>query len=129
MPAGVRRCDAIAQSGQPCGTAPLRGEAFCLWHHPDYAEEAAEARRQGGLRRRREGTLQGEYEFEGLETVPQIRRVLELAVLETLALDNSIARVRALGSLSQIALRALDVGDLEERLGALEAAQQRRGTG
>lgn len=127
MPAGVRRCDAIAQSGQPCGTAPLREESYCLWHHPDYAEEAAEARRQGGLRRKREGSLQGEYGFEGLETVPQIRRVLELAVMEALALDNSIARVRALGSLAQIALRALDVGELEERLRTLEAAQQRRG--
>lgn len=129
MAAGTRRCNAITDGGQPCRAAPLRGEPFCFWHHPDHADEAAEARRLGGLRRRREVTLQGAYEFEGLETVPQIRRLLELAVLEALALDNSIARVRALGSLAQVALRALDVGELEERLSALEDTRKRRGTG
>ena len=59
---------------------------------------AQEARRVGGLRRRREGTVQAAYDFEGLATIPQIRRLLEVAVVDTLSLENSIARSRAFRS-------------------------------
>ena len=55
------------------------------------AEELAEARRLGGLRRRREVAVSGAYEFAGLESVGDIRRILEVAVLDTLGLENSIA--------------------------------------
>lgn len=40
---------------------------------------------------------------------------------ETLAQRNSPMRSRALGSLLLIALRALEIGSLEERVAALEA--------
>jgi len=30
----------------------MKGEDFCFWHSPEHAEEAEEARRLGGLRRR-----------------------------------------------------------------------------
>ena len=42
------------------------------------------------------------------------------AVMDTLQLENSIARSRALAYLSQVALKMLEVGELEERLKALE---------
>ena len=57
-------------------------------HSPEHAEEAAEARRHGGLRKRRERTLQVVYDVEGMETVPQLRRVLQIAVLEALGLER-----------------------------------------
>ncbi len=117
-----RTCRATNAQGQPCRQAPLREEEFCFWHSPTTAKEAAEARRLGGLRRRREGTLAGAYEFEGLETVPQIRRILEIAAMDALGLDNSIARVRALVTLSVAAAKLLEVGELEARLEAVEAA-------
>jgi hypothetical protein len=37
-----------------------------------------EARRLGGLRRRKERTVAGAYEFQGLATVADIRRLLEM---------------------------------------------------
>ena len=82
----------------------------------------AGARRLGGLRRRREKAVSGAYDVEGLETVGQIRRLLEIAVLDTLGLENSISRSRTLAYLSQVALKVLEVGDFQERLQALEAA-------
>jgi hypothetical protein len=81
----------------------------------------AEARRLGGLRRRREKTVSGAYDFEGLGDVGQIRRLLEIAVLDTLSLENSVARSRTLAYLAQVALKTLEVGEFEERLEALEA--------
>ncbi len=95
-------------------------------HSPEYAEEIAEARRLGGLRRRREVALAGAYEFNGLVAVADLRRLLEIAALDTLGLENSIARSRTLGYLVGVAAKLLEVGELEERLAHLEAAVQGR---
>ena len=51
----------------------------------------AEARRLGGLRRRREHAVAGAYELEGLDDVTQLRRVLTIATLDLLGLDTSAA--------------------------------------
>ncbi len=91
-------------------------------HDPEHADEMAEARRLGGLRRRKEKAVSGAYDIEGLETVGQIRRLIEIAVLDTLGLENSVARSRTLAYLAQVALKALEVGEFQERLQALEAA-------
>jgi len=122
-----RGCKYVMPDGRRCGAPALRGENFCLFHSPAHEEEAAEARRLGGLRRRKEKTLAGAYEFEGLRTVTDIQRLLEIAVLDTLALENSVARSRTLAYLSQTALKCLEVGELEERLALLEAAVRNHG--
>jgi hypothetical protein len=112
---------AITEKGKPCRQAPLRGEQYCFWHAPQTSEEAAEARRLGGLRRRKERITQGVYDFEGLDDVSKIRRLLEIAVVDTLTLESSIARSRALAYLVQMVLKALDVGELESRIAILES--------
>ncbi len=91
-------------------------------HSPDHSAEAAEARKLGGLRRRREKTLSIAYDFEGLRTSDSIERVLEIATLDALGLENSIARCRVLIAAALAASRLLEVGELEARLAALEAA-------
>ena len=105
-----------------CQAAPLREGDYCFWHSPEHAEDVAEARRLGGLRRRREVAVSGAYEFAGLQTVSDIRRILEIGVLDTLGLENSIARARTLAYLAMTAIKLLEVGELEQRLAALEAA-------
>ena len=105
-----------------CQAAPVKDGDHCFWHSPEYAEDVAEARRLGGLRRRREVTVSGAYEVNGLETVGDLRRLLVIASLDTLGLENSIARARTLGYLVGVAGKLLETGELEERLAALEAA-------
>jgi len=102
---GGRSCREQNARGEPCNATVLRGEAVCFWHSPDHAQEATEARRLGGLRRRREGTLHGAYDFDGLGTVADLRRLLEIAALDALSLDNSVARVRALTAIVQVGAR------------------------
>jgi hypothetical protein len=114
-------CRAVKNDGQPCGAPRLRDGEYCFWHSPDHADELAEAQRLGGLRRRKEKTVAGAYDIEGLDDVPKIRRLLEIAALDTLSLENSVARSRTLAYLAQIALKALEVGEFEARLEALEA--------
>ena len=105
-----------------CQAAPVKDGDHCFWHSPEYAEDVAEARRLGGLRRRREVAVSGVYEVNGLETVGDLRRLLVIAALDTLGLENSIARARTLGYLVGVAGKLLETGELEERLAALEAA-------
>jgi hypothetical protein len=103
----------------------LREGPFCFWHAPEKEEEAAEARRLGGLRRKRERTLADAFEFRGLASIAEIRRILEIATLDALGLDNSVARVRLLISAALAAAKLVETGELEARIAALEAAQRR----
>ncbi len=103
----------------------MRDESFCFWHAPEREEDAAEARKLGGLRRRREKTVSGAYDFAGLGSAESIGRIIEIATIDALGLENSIARCRVLIAAALAASRLLEVGELEARLAALEAALPR----
>lgn len=65
-----------------------------------------------GLRRRRERTLSGAYDFAGLGSVGSIRRMLEIAAIDTLGLESSVARARVLIAVSLAAAKLLEVEEL-----------------
>ena len=117
----AKTCGKRKEDGSACEAHALRDGSFCFWHSPDHSEEAAEARRLGGQRRRRERVVSGVYDFEGLGSVASVRRLVEVAVVDTLGLENSVARNRALAYLAQTATGLLEKGELEERLAAIEA--------
>jgi len=121
-----RPCTHTKDDGGSCQAAPLRDGEYCFWHDPEHATEVAEARRLGGLRRRREKTVQGAYEFEGLNSIDDVRRLLEIAVMDTLGLENSVARSRATAYLSQTALKVFEFRDFDERLKSLESLMMPR---
>jgi hypothetical protein len=121
-----RRCAYAKTDGEPCAMAPLRDRPYCFAHDPERATEAAEARRLGGLRRRKEGTIAVAYDLPGLDTVAGIRRLLDIVVTNGIGLDNGIPRLRALISTAVAATNLLKVGEFEERLAALEAAVGRQ---
>lgn len=64
------------------------------------------------MRSWQEKTLSGAYDVAGLDTVEAVRRVLEIAVLDALGLDNSIARTRVLIAASLAATKLLEVDGL-----------------
>ncbi len=121
-----RACRAIAHGGGTCQAPPLRDEDYCRMHSPEHAEAVGEARRLGGLRRRREATVATAFDFEGFNSIEQIRRLIEIAAFEALSLDNSVPRVRALTGIAQVATQLLEKGELEQRLTALESAVRPR---
>ena len=117
-----RICKARNDKGQPCRAAPLRDGDFCVFHDPEHAEVVQEARRAGGQRRKREAAVATAYDFEGLTSIEDIRRLVEVAAYDALGLDNNLGRVRALGYLAQVATTLLEKGEMEERLASVEAA-------
>ena len=89
-------------------------------HSPEHAEDVAEARRLGGLRRRREVTIAGAYEINGLATAGDVMRLLEVAAFDAVGLENTVARARTLAQIAHVAVRVMEAGTFEERLNALE---------
>jgi hypothetical protein len=113
-------CAHVLPGGRPCRAYPVKDSRYCFWHEPGKAEELADAQRLGGQRRRRERTLAVAYDFSGLGTIESIRRLLEIAATDTLGLETSIAKVRALVAVAQAAAKLLEKGELSDRLTALE---------
>lgn len=118
-----RICQARRSDGLPCRAPPLLESDFCSVHDPANAEAMADARKLGGVRRKREVTLAGAYDFEGLDTVQQLRRLLLVAAFDMLSLENSAARARVIVAIVLAGAKLLEVGEFEERLEALEAAK------
>jgi hypothetical protein len=114
--------------GQLCRAGPQRERPFCFAHDPDRATEAAEARRLGGLRRRKEGTIAVAYDLPGLDSVAGIRRLLEIVQTDGLSLETGVAKLRILIAVAGAATNLLKVGELEDRLSVLEAAVKARST-
>jgi hypothetical protein len=50
-----------------------------------------------------------------------LQRLLDIASYEALALDNSVAKVRAIVAVAQTGAKLLEVGEMEERLAAIES--------
>ncbi len=122
MSVGQRRCQGTNSRNEPCGAPPLRDDEFCFQHSDTTTEEAAQARELGGRRRRREGTLRTAYDVDGIASVEDLQRVLSVALLDTLALENSMARNRTLVYLVEIGRRLFETGALAERVAAVEQA-------
>lgn len=95
--------------------------AFCFWHDPETADEAAQARRLGGQRRKREKVLVSIYELGEFDTVQDLRKVLRVAVLDTISLDNGVQRNKTLATLVLAGAKLLEVGELQDRLDRIEA--------
>src|SRR3954463_536866 len=121
-----RSCSFIKEGGGRCMASPLQDKDLCFFHDPDTQEQAAEARRLGGLRRRKESTIVGAYEVGELDTVEDLRRLLQIAVIDTLGLENSISRSRTLGYLAQVGAQLLERGEQEQRRQELEALPRPR---
>jgi hypothetical protein len=100
----------------------MKLSAFCVFHDPEHAEVVQQARSAGGQRRKKEVAVSLAFDFEGLNSIAAIRRLVEVAAYDALGLPNDLPRVRALGYLAQVAVTLVEKGEIEERLTAVEAA-------
>jgi hypothetical protein len=121
-----RGCRALNLRGEPCGQRPIQDSDLCFWHHPDYEKQAADARRAGGMNHAREQTLKAVFDIAGVDTVEDAQRVAEIALTGLLALDNSVARSRALLSVATTIATLIQVGDLARKVDELKAVVDRR---
>ena len=122
-----RRCLAVNAQGQPCRAAPLRDGERCRMHAPEFAAEVADARKLGGIRRRREVTLGGAYDFDGLNSPADVVRLTEIAIMDVLSLDNAAMRSRLLLQAVRIANNVIETTTVAEDIDVLtETVRARR---
>ena len=67
------------------------------------------------------------YDLKGLNSFEEIRRLLEVAALDALALPNSLGRSRTLTHIASIAMTLLEKGPLADRVAAVEAFVEESG--
>ena len=115
-------CKALRKDGLPCGGWASSEGDFCFAHDPAKAKERAAARRLGGQRRRRGsdpsfGEAMQARQFRDLD---DMEALLESMIKQSLKLDNSVSRNRAVGYLVGQWCAIREVGELEARLVVLE---------
>jgi hypothetical protein len=120
-------CKGVARSGQACGMAPLRDSDYCWTHDPSKGRERAEARQKDGRNRRTPRTVIASLGADitppaGLDDMASIQAGLNLVWRDTLSQENSGSRSRTLVAVLLAGVKCLEVGELEERLAALEQA-------
>ena len=115
---GGRRCAHVHRSGRPCGGIAIRGSAFCFAHAPEQAEKRAEARRRGGQAGRVATLAESNLTVRSLGDVVAL---IELTINDCRAGRVDVRIANAIGVLANTAIRAIERGDLEARLEALEA--------
>ena len=115
-----RPCAATNAAGDPCGAAAATDSPFCRMHDAAQSDVVAEGRRLGGQRRRREVTLVAAYDLGDIGEVDGIRRILDVAIQDALALENGVARLRVMIYGARTAIELLRISDLETRISALE---------
>ena len=115
----MAECQAITKSKKVCGAHALKGSEYCFAHDPLRAAERASARKLGGMRRGAHAGDVGSLPAK-VKTVDGVLSLLDYCLAELTALDNGIPRARALIALAGGYLQALEVGEVEERLKALE---------
>jgi hypothetical protein len=116
-----RKCKAKLKSGNPCPNAA--GESgYCFVHDPARGKERAEARKRGGQRHRTSKVADSSAVKTPIRDVPGVMQLLDVAALDTLAQENSPQRTRALVAVALAFFKGLEVGEIEQRLAAIEAA-------
>jgi hypothetical protein len=99
----------------------LRGERFCYSHSPRTADARAASRRAGGAATATPRRFDVPDLPARLRDVASIQELLEATIAEARLLAGSADRARCIFAGLRLALDALDVGDVEARLTALEA--------
>jgi len=114
----VTTCAATTKAGNPCRGRPVAGSRYCAFHDPQRAAAVAAGRRAGGHSRRRESRSVA-LDVAGPRDVAAVL-VGELSDLLG-TVGPGLQRSRAVAYLAGVLLRAFEVGQLEDRLEALEA--------
>lgn len=114
-------CKGKTKSGKPCKMPAIKGTHYCFTHNPETRTAQAQARKRGGFNSSTPHAGSAETIPADVQTIDQARSILNYTLAELLVMDNSIARARALLAAFDSFVKAFEIGELEQRIAALEA--------
>jgi hypothetical protein len=112
----VTKCKSRTKTGGKC-SANAGDTGFCWAHDPTLAEKRAQAHRQGGKQHRIPKVAGPAVQIASADDCLQL---VNKVVVDTWELENSAARSRVLLQAASTAMDVLQIGELEERVKALE---------
>lgn len=117
----ARSCKHTKSDGQACRALAIKNSDYCFFHDPACEEQRREAVILGGKARKTRKVLepvvvQGKTLRTGRDVIKLLEETINQA--RTGELDPGIANT--IGHLSNVLLRAIEVGELEQRLLTLE---------
>ncbi len=119
----AKQCKALKKNGQRCTAYAVKDSAYCLTHSPERASERAERNRKGGRARQTPKATAGEPAIV-LATITDVLRLVNAVVRDLWLQENTAPRARALLAAGELAIKAMQLGDLEERVRKLEQAKE-----
>ena len=120
-----KQCQANNRQGEPC-SASANDNGFCFTHDATKGKERAFARRKGGLQRITPHVADASIVPKETRSIEGVMIILDYALQESLALSNSIQRGRLLVSIAHGYLETLKIGEIEQRMEAIENAMNLR---
>jgi len=120
-----KQCEANNKQGERC-KAFANENGVCFMHDATKGRQRAVARRNGGLATRKPHFADASGLPSSIRTIEGVLIILDYALKESVGLDNSIQRGRLLVSIAHGYIEALKVGELEQRLEAVENAMNLR---
>jgi hypothetical protein len=103
-----------------CKNYALTGDEFCFFHSPKKAKERAKAQRKGGKKALTDKKrVLGESNIE-IKKTSDVVSLLNETINQVRTGEIEVKIANAVGYLSGICLKALEQGDIEKRLEALE---------
>jgi hypothetical protein len=100
-----------------CKAHRITGSDFCFAHDPKRAQTRKEEQKRGGKTRSAPKTLDQTF---ALQTIPQVKDMLERVTNASLRGDIDLSRARTAGYLASLILTCLKDYDLEKRMEELE---------
>lgn len=99
-------------------------QGLCFWHSPQTAEARKAAGRKGGHRNK------AQVEDVDIQSVQDVLKILSEALneLRRCPTDNTLSKCRAIAYMCSIAIPAVEKGELEKRIEALEEIQSKQET-
>lgn len=120
-----KQCQATNKRGESC-SASANETGFCFTHDATKGKERAIARRKGGLQRITPHVADASIVPTRTRSIEDAMVILDYTLQESLVLPNSIQRGRLLVSIAHGYIEALKIGEMEQRLEAIENAMNLR---
>lgn len=118
-----RTCIAVTKTGKTCSSKPMQGEEYCFIHHPDKVKERFEARSRGGKMRQAPWSnkvLSDGDPALGLISVSKVPELIARIIDKVLTGELDYRLTGNIGYLISVYIRAVEVGELEDRITELE---------
>lgn len=122
----MTKCQGKTKLGQPCKMAPISGGQFCFSHSPTTRAKQAAARKRGGRNRSRHAGNPSTIPTE-IKSLDDAGNLLNYVIQELLIMDNGVVRNRVLLQAYELCLKSIEIGELEERIKALEQKRDNQG--